>query len=269
MSQNTKTPLQFLKHLIATHRQSKAELLLDRKHAINVDVDEEINSNIEKNGYHIIENYLDEAQCDEIQQDIDQLIHDYQDQIWVDEEKSDHRIFGAELASKSISKFHSDDHLKSVGEGYIGTSLVNHMTLAARLEAMEKNLGSGGGWHRDSSYEQQFKAIVYLTDVDENNGPFEYIEGSHTTRNVVQTINYGINNNRYSPEEVDELIEKKGWKKKTFIGGSGMLILTDTRGLHRGKPIQKGKRYALTNYYIGEYKKERFSKYFDSLIIKP
>jgi hypothetical protein len=39
-------------------------------------------------------------------------------------------------------------------------------------------------------------------------------------------------------------------KVKTFFAPAGSLILVDTRGIHRGRPLYKnGERYALTNYY--------------------
>ena len=43
----------------------------------------------------------------------------------------------------------------------------------------KEGASSGGGWHRDHHFEL-FKVMVYLSDVNEKNGPFSYIEKSHS-----------------------------------------------------------------------------------------
>jgi ectoine hydroxylase-related dioxygenase (phytanoyl-CoA dioxygenase family) len=216
-------------------------------------------------GFSIVENFLENDICKSFIQDIDRIIIDQKDHVWVDDQGSDHRIFGAENGSILIKDFFSNEWIRQIGEAHISSKLDNHMTLAARLEAQKENLGSGGGWHRDSTFEHQYKSILYLSDVSEENGPFQFISASHKTRSVISTVGHGVNNNRYTNEEIELLTRKNGWKLETFSGKAGTLILADTKGLHRGKPIQSGTRYALTNYYIGDYKKSQFEKYFKDL----
>ena len=123
--------------------------------------------------------------------------------------------------------------------------------MAAKLEAAEGNKGSGGGWHRDHPNVKQSKSIVYLTDVSLQNGPFQYIEGSHTSRAVYRDCyKYGYDQfqSRFTEQEVQYLLENEPERLKTFTAEAGTVILTDTRGIHRGKPIETGERYALTNY---------------------
>ena len=59
----------------------------------------------------------------------------------------------------------------------------------------------------------------------------------------------GYNQVRYSPEEIDYLIEEYNYEKIIMPGDIGDLIIADTRGLHRGHPIKEGHRVALTNYF--------------------
>ena len=43
--------------------------------------------------------------------------------------------------------------------------------------------GSGGSWHRDS-YLRQFKSLIYLNDVTDENGPFQVLTDSHKTEQI-------------------------------------------------------------------------------------
>ena len=43
--------------------------------------------------------------------------------------------------------------------------------------------------------------------------------------------------------------EKTGLKIVTLIAQPGDLIVFDGTGIHRGKPLKSGERYAMTNYY--------------------
>ncbi|MEP1034892.1 phytanoyl-CoA dioxygenase family protein [Ekhidna sp.] len=230
--------------------------------------DKNLITELSRQGFTVIENFLSGEECGLISKEIDSIIKNRNKEIWKDTHASDHRIFGAEIISESILEFHSNERLKTLGEAYLNTPLVNYMTLGARLEAKTMNKGSGGGWHRDSTYEHQFKSIVYLSDVEEKNGPFQYVNCSHRTRSVLKTIGIGTNNNRYSNEEIEEFIRRQNLKLTTFTARRGTVILVDTKGLHRGMPIESGTRYALTNYYVGSYKKDRFHTYFKDLLIK-
>ncbi len=245
-------------------KENVLDLLHSKTNSLNED-QKLIVKQLDKVGYVVFENFFKKDKCDEIKKNIDEIIKKQKEFVWVDEHLSDHRIFGAENGSDGIMDFYSNDWTRQIGESHLGISLHNHMTLGARLESKAENLGSGGGWHRDSTYEHQFKSIVYLSDVGPENGPFQFISQSHKTTSVLATIGYGVNNNRYSNDEIESLSNKYGWKLETLTGKAGTLILVDTKGLHRGKPIEAGVRYALTNYYIGEYKKSRFDNYFKDL----
>ena len=118
------------------------------------------------------------------------------------------------------------------------------MTMANRVKFVEKNLGSGAGWHKDAYY-NQFKSILYLNDVNEKNGPFELLESSNKifgTIDIALKLKKGYPNTRFSNEEIQKIKTKK---IKTILGTAGTLILVDTSLIHRGSPLLSGKRYAL------------------------
>ena len=121
------------------------------------------------------------------------------------------------------------------------------------VQSKAENKGSGGGWHRDTVYGRQFKAILYLVDVDEGTGPFQYLPGSHKFSSVWKSIwnfDFDVYQNRLTHDQVQAICEKLGYRFQTFTGQAGGLILADTTGIHRGMPIQHGRRLALTNYYF-------------------
>ena len=61
-------------------------------------------------------------------------------------------------------------------------------------------------------------------------------------------------NIKYSTKEfandlIDEIIASKDLGVKTCTCKKGDVIIFDGTGIHRGKPLEGGQRYAITNYY--------------------
>jgi hypothetical protein len=142
-------------------------------------------------------------------------------------------------------------------------------TLAAKLIAKPGNKGSGQGYHRDSMYERQIKAFLYLSDVAEENGPFQYMVGTHTKGSVLRTLDLPhIENNlkRFRGPELDDWRHRQRIRLETITGSAGDVILADTRGVHTGIPILSGSRYALTNYYVSAHRYDAFYSLFASYI---
>ena len=50
---------------------------------------------------------------------------------------------------------------------------------------------------------------------------------------------------RFTEEEISQLNQSN---KLTVTAKAGTLLVADTRGIHRGQPIEQGERYALTVY---------------------
>jgi len=216
---------------------------------------------LRKNGIVMIPGYYSEEQCKELTQKVEQLLSDYKDKSWTDSTQSDSRIFGAELASDEVKNYHNDAYLHSIGSAYFKTKLINLTTLANRVKYAPNNMGSGHGWHRDSIYYKQFKSIIYLVDTTEENGPFEYLIGSHTTSSALDIIKKTTvdgTNDRLNDNDINEIVKETGIERKSFPGKAGTLILVNTRGIHRGMPIRQGTRYALTNYYIQLYQRDYY-----------
>lgn len=208
----------------------------------------EIVSDLRVKGFSVVPDFIPGELCDSLVCAFDSI----EDRAKAYE--NDRRIFAVERCSPMHRLVFSDsDFIKGIGEQYLGASQDLLATMAAKLYASPESFGSGGGWHRDS-FLPQFKSICYLSDVSDENGPFEYVVGSHTLANKLKyeflaKTRSQAHSPRYSQESVDEYLSVVGAESKVFAAPKGTLIVCDTSGIHRGRPISEGVRYAVTNYY--------------------
>jgi len=202
-------------------------------------------------GIAVVDGYWPAEKCAAARAEIDRLLAAYPQAVHHSSGGSDKRMFGVESVSKLLAEFHDDPFLSGVGEMNSGLKLYNFATLGARIDATPENSGSGDGWHRDA-HGSQFKSILYLSDVAEENGPFEYLPGSHKSWRVVLDTALGdlpaAPNTRYEPAAIDRLSGRFHVKRCQYAAKAGSLLLVNTAGIHRGMPLMAGSRYALTNY---------------------
>ncbi|AOY84378.2 phytanoyl-CoA dioxygenase family protein [Moorena producens JHB] len=90
-------------------------------------------------------------------------------------------------------------------------------------------------YHYDLSHLKFLKIFIYLTDVNSDNGPHCYVKGSHT-RKPKALLPVGRKPDtaiglHYPESEIHEL-----------CGPQGTIIIADTRGFHKGKPLVSGNR---------------------------
>lgn len=209
-----------------------------------------IQSDVLNVGYHVIPDFWTAEQCQKARDLIDHFLDSPEREnikVWADELGADLRIMGANHLTSDLDIF-SDAQINEIITSLYGVDALNGFTMAARMKAVQGNLGSGQGWHRDSCIEHQYKAILYLSDVDSNTGPFQYCPKSGNALDIVRfegRTHIDMDQSRLDPYEhhilqqpVDEL-----------CAPAGSLVIANTRGIHRGKPIVTGQRYALTNYY--------------------
>lgn len=225
--------------------------LINKKHFDESPEMKIILDELRENGLVVIENFFEVEKCELYQKEINDKIVEYKDKVWEDSTGSDIRVWGGEDVSEKFKTYHSDNFLHQLCERYLETTIENLITLANRTDFKEGNLGSGGGWHRDDAYHSQFKSIVYLSDVNEKNGPFTYLLGTHKTDNL---FDVGLDDKvkKYDfrlDENFIEKVKELGYKEVKCVAKKGTLILADTRGIHRGTPLLEGKRYTMFNYF--------------------
>lgn len=243
---------QNIKRYLMTGREPARKSFLDQpKTGVNLDQERLIKS-LQKDGVAVVTDYWDEDRCASARAEIDRLLSEFPNAVRRFSGGADRRMFGVEGQSSLLRDFHLDDTLRSVGERLGDGSLYNLATLGARIDATQSNVGSGEGWHRDA-FGFQFKAIIYLSDVSVENGPFEYLTGSHKLwRVALDAVLDRVEappESRMDNDRLNKLITAGRLKKRNFPASAGTVILANTTGVHRGAPLVNGCRYALTNYY--------------------
>lgn len=210
---------------------------------------------LETKGYYIEHNFISKDLCKNLIAIMDNFIEHNPDKIWKDKIGSDCRVFGIENVSKEMNILSKKQYPIVIGADYMKTPIDLLMMMGNRLVYKDTNLGSGGGWHKDS-YSKQYKTILYLNDVTDENGPFELVLNSNKLLfnfNLFFKTNKKFPDTRFDNNEVMKIINFNKKKILRITGKAGTLILVDTSLLHRGSPVKKGNRYALTNYFYPSY----------------
>ena len=130
-----------------------------------------------------------------------------------------------------------EKRLLNIIENYIGLPIAFH-GVHLRKDFNNKHQFGTLLWHSDAEDRRIIKIIIYLNDVEEKTGPFEYIPRSLTSLfswNYFQ-LYYKLWKSGYmgiDDEEVKPVIPKSAWK--SCPGPAGTVILVDTKNtLHHG-----------------------------------
>jgi hypothetical protein len=125
-------------------------------------------------------------------------------------------------------------------------------------EGKRYEVGLGRGWHVDT-WSHSLKAFVLLSDVDEENGPFLHVSGSHRLGFSTDSLLYlRMSWPVLPPDPLDQsrlyLDQEQSCRiegHRDIVAGTGRagtLYLSDTRAFHRAKPVLSGVRRVLWNY---------------------
>lgn len=224
---------------------------------------------LNKNGIYIWKNFMNQNLCYDIKCSIDsfyekhsfsfdKIFSEISSQklkwgvnynnynIWIDKEKSDFRIIKSENINSNINDFKNNESLHRIGSRFLNKNLNCFFTMANKTTYQNNNKGSGGGWHRDRTYANSYKTLLYLNDVTNENGPFQYLKKSFSIKNHLLSVDK-LDKNQFDNFEIEKMSKK--YFVETVIANAGDLVLFNPNGIHRGKPINKGSRYAITNYY--------------------
>ena len=88
-------------------------------------------------------------------------------------------------------------------------------------------------WHRDFNDKHLLKAFLYLVDVDEGTGPFEYVPGSAPGGPYADAWPWRPLGENYPPDgELERRIPDDGIR--TFTAPKATMVFCNTSGFHRG-----------------------------------
>jgi hypothetical protein len=88
-------------------------------------------------------------------------------------------------------------------------------------------------WHRDYNDKHLLKVFLYLVDVDENMGPFQYVAGSQPGGPYADAWGWEPLGQDYpTEEELEARVPREALQ--TFTGPAGTFLFCNTAGFHRG-----------------------------------
>ena len=140
-----------------------------------------------------------------------------------------------------------DPRVLDLANTYLGMwSKLEYVDLWYTPPTDEGERQSSQRWHRDFNDRRLLKAFLYLSDVDEQAGPFEYVPRSFPGGELGDLWPWYPGYNGYPP---DEEFERRiaGERIETFTAPRGTLIFCNTSGFHRGG-FAKGKPRVLATW---------------------
>ena len=207
-------------------------------------------------GICVIDDYLSDDECNQAIDDMERCLVEHKDKVQSFEAEGcggDERLFKLENQSEIAKKFANDKFLKDVANSFCGYKSKVVQVVGGKLKHIKgKKTNSGGGWHVDSRG-KQFKAMVYLSDVNKDNGPFMFIPNS-------ADMNTDKRNDPRGTRYLDSVVESCNTNPFIVTAKKGTVILTDTSHIHRGSVIENGLRYSLTSYYYKDDKTQDVMK---------
>jgi hypothetical protein len=226
---------------------------------------------VREHGYVVVPEFKSSVWCDEARREVLEIMNRPEA---VTSHKEDVRIFGIEHLSRKAAEFASDPLISSVACSYARSREVLLFCMANRVEyCAGVPYGSGGEWHRDS-FKRELKAMLYLTDVTESNGPFSLLRRSHRLRYIIQDVlRLAMRRTVIAPLQASAtrlkdagryLNDRQAGRMAILAGKKGTLILFDGSAIHAGLPPGEGAgpRIALTNYYCAEADLESVRAYY-------
>jgi hypothetical protein len=127
----------------------------------------------------------------------------------------------------------ADPRLLDIANTYLDMwSKLEYVDVWYTPPAEEEGRRSSQRWHRDFNDRHLLKAFVYLVDVDEDTGPFEYVPRSAPGGELEALWPWRPLGENYPPQE--DLTSRVDGRAVTFTAPKGTLIFCNTSGFHRG-----------------------------------
>lgn len=142
------------------------------------------------------------------------------------------------MRSSEFIRFALNPSIRRVIDQYLGVNSLLAGIAAYRTKPTPNHPKGAFHWHYDNAY-LQVKAIAYLTDVSEENGPFAYIPNTWERRLVA--ANY--EETRIQDEDV------AAGSYINCVGKAGTVLIVDTQIIHRATPNLSGIRDVVSIVY--------------------
>ena len=227
----------------------------DSKILYNEDFVKTVLNQLNDKGYYILENGLNEKECDEIIAAIsnkDFVLKKSSKLVKGFNKKNIYNIKGNTcwienqqniLEIPAIQNLLMNPNFLSIAQEYLGAIPIHcqancwwSIHFADNKQSLSKNAQL---FHQDKEFIKFLKVFIYLNDVENDNGPHSYISGSH--KNYVDHVPEKY---LFSHRLSDEYLTSQYSKEEiiSMTGKKGTIIIEDTSGFHKGVPVVKGYR---------------------------
>jgi ectoine hydroxylase-related dioxygenase (phytanoyl-CoA dioxygenase family) len=144
------------------------------------------------------------------------------------------------LKEEIVQNLIADESIIAVAQSYLGAKPILDIVALWWSTAREKpDSEAAQFFHFDMDRVKWLKFFFYITDVSPQNGPHCFIKGSHKAGGIPRALlKHGYS--RLPDEKVQEFYTEDQFVE--FTGPVGTIIAEDTRGLHKGKAVEKGDR---------------------------
>jgi hypothetical protein len=143
-----------------------------------------------------------------------------------------------------------EERLINITERYLGLPVFYHGSFLRRDLANGIKIKSRL-WHRDHEDRRMLKIFVYLNDVNEKGGPFQYIP-KDLSKLSSQVLQYKHSTLR--DEVMESVVPTRYWK--SCLGPAGTVIVADTGSIfHRGSVPIMSERFSTIFSYTSRYPK--------------
>lgn len=125
-----------------------------------------------------------------------------------------------------------DAALLAVAEQYLGLPVAYHGAVLRHSPVDGRQVGPRR-WHRDAEDFHVLRTVLYLNDVDEGGGPFEYLPRRLAARAGRALAADGM----CSDEQLAAHVSRDEWKRCT--GAAGTLVIADTAKVFHHESLQR------------------------------
>jgi hypothetical protein len=212
---------------------------------------------VRRDGFAVVPGYWDRDRALAMKDRVEELLEpgtdqDYAEGAWLrfwDDRAYDQgvrRLYHVERVIPELAEFRHDPFVLDIVQAYYRQQFHSGMLIFQHNTQSNANTRY---FHVDA-FSREFKAFLYLEDVDQTNGPFTYIRGTHRHhwRRIGKQLGGNADGSPTSFHE-DDVASLLG-KEVRLAGPAGTLILADVRGLHRGSPQIDRSRSVLVNYIV-------------------
>lgn len=154
-----------------------------------------------------------------------------------------------------VQQLMADRSVIAVAQNYLQAQpIVDVVAMWWNVASAKPDKQAAQFWHFDMDRIKWLKFFIYLTDVGPENGPHSFVEGSHRTGGISESL-LRKGYSRLTDEEVCGNYPAERFVE--FTAPRGTILAEDTRGLHKGKHVNSGDRLMLqlqfSNSLFGGY----------------